>query len=179
MRAETPQQGALPVHVSIRVWECAGAGSAGNRLSELQREPATPLFTRKSSTAPELRYLNAKLAALLPFGKVAEFLNEVLPGTATTNAVTVRNRTRRVGGRLLRDQAKPAKAVRPTPSETVVIGLDGGYVRSRQPFERNFEITVGKLMGEDGECIRFAFATNEYERGVRQIRHGLEVLGVN
>jgi len=32
-----------------------------------------------------------------------------------------------VGGRLLRDQAKPATAVRTTPSETVVIGLDGGY----------------------------------------------------
>jgi hypothetical protein len=103
----------------------------------------------------------------------------VLPGTAATNAVTVRNRTRRVGGRLLRDQAKPATAGRTTPSETVVIGLDGGYVRSRQPWERNFEITVGKLLGEDGECIRFAFATNEYERGVRQIHHGLEALRVN
>jgi hypothetical protein len=41
-------------------------------------QPAAPLFTRKSSTAPELRYLNAKLAALLPFGKVADLLNEVL-----------------------------------------------------------------------------------------------------
>jgi hypothetical protein len=61
----------------------------------------------------------------------------------------------------------------------VVIGLDGGYVRSRQPFERNFEITAGKLLGEEGECTRFAFATNEYERGVRQIRHGLEALRVN
>ena len=52
-------------------------------------------------------------------------------------------------------------------------------MRSRQPFERNFEITTGKLLGEDGECIRFAFATNEYERGVRQIRHGLEALRVD
>ena len=160
--------GNVPVQVQ-RVTGCRGCGE----------KPATPLFTRKSSTAPELRYLNAKLAALLPFGKVAEFLNEVLPGTAATNAVTVRNRTRRVGGRLLRDQAKPATAGRTTPSETVVIGLDGGYVRSRQPWERNFEITVGKLLGEDGECIRFAFATNEYERGVRQIQHGLEALRVN
>jgi hypothetical protein len=93
-------------------------------------KPVAPLFTRKSSTAPELSYLNAKLAALLPFGKVADFLNEVLPISAT-NAATVRNRTRRVGGRLLRDQAKPAQTVRPTPSKTLVIGLDGGYVKSR------------------------------------------------
>jgi hypothetical protein len=94
---------------------------------------------------------------------VAGVLNEVRPGTAATNAVTVRNRTRRVGGRLLRGQAKPADTTRGTPSKTLVLGLDGGYVKSRQPWEHNFEITAGKLLGEDGECVRLAFATNEYE----------------
>jgi hypothetical protein len=123
--------------------------------------------------------LNAKLAALLPFGKVAELLNEGLPGTAATNAVTVRNRTRRVGGRLLTRPAKPPKTARTIPSQALVIGLDGGYGKSRQPFERHFEITAGKLLGEDGECTRFACATNEYERGVRQIRQGMEERGVN
>ena len=107
--------GNVPVQVRS-VEACRGCGES----------PAAPLFTRKFSTAAELRYLNAKLAALLPFGKVAEFLNEVLPGTAATNAMTVRNRTRRVGA-----------------------------------------------------CTRFAFATNEYERGVREIRQGMEELGVN
>jgi hypothetical protein len=34
-------------------------------------------------------------------------------------------------------------------------------------------------LGEDGASTRFAFATNEYERGVRQIRHGLEALRVD
>ena len=72
----------MPVRVR-RVKACSGCG----------QNPTAPLFTRKSSTAPELRYLNAKLAALMPFGKVADFLNEVLPDTAATNAVTVRNRT--------------------------------------------------------------------------------------
>ena len=62
--------GNVPVQVR-RVTGCRDCGE----------KPATPLFTRKSSTAPELRYLNAKLAALLPYGKVAEFLNEVLPAT--------------------------------------------------------------------------------------------------
>ena len=160
--------GNVPVQIR-RVKACRNCGEA----------PAPALFTRKSSTAPELRYLNAKLAALLPFGKVAGFLNEVLPGTAGTNAVTVRNRTRHVGGRLLRDQAKPAETMRGTPSKTLVMGLDGGYVKSRQAWEHNFEITAGKLLGEDGECVRFAFATNEYERGIRQIRPGLEALRVD
>jgi hypothetical protein len=161
VRAEPAEQRPLSIHVSLRVWQCAGAGPACGSLSGLRRES------------------RGKLAALLPFGKVAEFLNEVLPGTAATNAMTVRNRTRRVGGRLLHDQAKPPKTARAMPSQTLVIGLDGGYVKSRQPFERHFEITAGKLLGEDGECTRFAFATNEYERGVRQIRHGMEALGVN
>lgn len=161
--------GNVPVRVR-RVKACRGCGE----------NPSAPLFTRKSSAAPELRYLHAKLAALLPFRKAADFLNEFLPASAGTNAATVRNRTRRVGGRLLRDQAKAAKTTRPTPSKTLVIGLDGGFVKSSRPLEeRNFEITAGKLLGEDGECTRFAFATNEYERGVRQIRHGMEELRVN
>lgn len=63
--------GNVPVQIR-RVKACPDCGE----------NPASPLFTRKSSIAPELRYLNAKLAALLPFGKVADFLNEVLPGTA-------------------------------------------------------------------------------------------------
>src|ERR1035437_3892658 len=93
---------------------------------------------------------------------------------------TVRNRTRRVGGRLLREQAKPAGSARPTPSKTLVIGLDEGFVKSNRPLsERNFEVTAGKVLGEDGECTRFAFATNEYEHGLRQIRHALEELRVD
>jgi hypothetical protein len=161
--------GNVPVRVR-REKACRGCGE----------NPTAPLFTRKSSTAPELRYLNAKLAALLPFGKVADFLNEVLPVTAATNAATARNRTRRVGGRLLRNQAKPAGSARPAPSKTPVIGLDGGFVRSNRPLsERSFEVTAGKVLGEDGECTRFAFATNKYERGVRQIRRALEQLRVD
>ena len=63
-----------PVRVR-RMKACPGCG----------QNPAAPLFTRKSSTARELRYFNAKLAAQMPFGKVADFLNEVLPDTAATN----------------------------------------------------------------------------------------------
>jgi hypothetical protein len=107
-------------------------------------KPARVLFTRKSPTSPEFRYLNANMAALLPFGKAADCLNEILPLTAATNAASVRNRAWRVGGRLLREQAKAAKVKRPVPSKVLVIGLDGGYVKSCRPLEeRNFEITAG------------------------------------
>jgi hypothetical protein len=158
-------------NVKVRVRRVTACRGCGNN-------PAKPLFTRSSSTAPELRYLNAKLAALVPFGKTAGLLNDVLP--VATNAATVRNRTRRVGARLLRNQAQPAENVRTTAAETLVIGLDGGFVKSNRPIcERNFEITAGKLLGADGECLRFAFATNEYGRGLQQIRRAMEELGVN
>jgi hypothetical protein len=71
-------------------WECRGA--AHRTFSSIP--------TGKNPTAPELNYLTAKLAALLPFGKGADLLGELLPASAGTNAVTVRNRTMRVGRRL-------------------------------------------------------------------------------
>jgi hypothetical protein len=111
-------------NVGVRVRRVTACRGCGNNAAE-------PLFTRSCSTAPELRYLNAKLAALVPFGRTADLLNDVLP--VTTNAVTVRNRTRRVGARILRNQAQPVEPVHSRPAETLVIGLDGGFVRSNRP----------------------------------------------
>jgi hypothetical protein len=81
---------------------------------------------------------------------------------SAVNAGTVRNRTRRIGERIAR--LRPAGAADPeidavTPA--VVIGLDGGYLRSRhrRP-ERNFEVIAGKVLNLDGSQHRFAFARN-------------------
>jgi hypothetical protein len=43
----------------------------------------------------------------------------------------------------------------------VIVGLDGGYARSRhrRP-EHNFEVIAGKVIGPDGAQHRFAFARN-------------------
>ena len=91
--------------------------------------------------------LEPKFAALAPFAKVADLLAELLPVGGAVNAGTVRNRTRRVGERMAR--LHPAGAPDPdidavTPA--VVIGLDGGYLRSRhrRP-ERNFEVVAELL----------------------------------
>ena len=69
---------------------------------ETARESVSVLPTRQRPIAPELLYLMAKLAALMPFGKVAMFLDEVLPTATQTHASTVRNYTQRVGQRLER-----------------------------------------------------------------------------
>ncbi len=65
-----------------------------------QAHSVSTLFTNKNPVTPGLRYLTSKLAALLPYGKVADFLGELLPLSAKATASTVRNRTMRVGGLL-------------------------------------------------------------------------------
>jgi hypothetical protein len=55
----------------------------------------------------------------------------------------------------------PAKPATPRPAEPVIVGLDGGYVRSRhRQDERHFEVIAGKVIGAQGSQSRFAFARN-------------------
>src|SRR5271169_5557603 len=92
-----------------RVWGCKCRGAECQTFSSLA--------TGGNPTSPELRYLTSELAALMPFGKVADFLGELLPASAKTNANTVRNRMMRVGRRLERSVQKPeiseANPIRP------------------------------------------------------------------
>jgi hypothetical protein len=112
--------------------------------------------------APELAYVTAKFAALAPFARVADLLSELLPTGGAANAGTARNRTMRVGAtvaRLTTADARPLEPGAVTPA--VIVGLDGGYVRSRhrRP-ERNFEVIAGKVIDAKGTQHRFAFARN-------------------
>jgi hypothetical protein len=112
--------------------------------------------------APELAYVTAKFAALAPFAPAATLLSELLPVGGAANAGTVRNRTMRVGAAMARLTTEDAPPSEPdTVTEAVVVGLDGGYVRSRhrRP-ERNFEVVAGKVIGASGNQHRFAFARN-------------------
>jgi hypothetical protein len=92
----------------------------------------------------------------MPFGKVADFLGELLPASAKTNANTVRNRMMRVGRRLERSVQKSEISKVDIAVPKVIVGLDGGYVRARRGPERNFEVVVGKVLA-NGEATRFAF----------------------
>ena len=68
----------------------------------------------------------------------------------------------RVGARLAKLTAEDAPALeRNVVTPAVIVGLDGGYVRSRhrQP-ERNFEVIAGKVIDPYGTQHRFAFARN-------------------
>jgi hypothetical protein len=112
--------------------------------------------------APELAYVTAKFAALAPFAPAAALLSELLPVGGAANAGTVRNRTMRVGTTIARLTSEDAPPLEPEAvTEAVIVGLDGGYVRSRhQRPERNFEVVAGKIIGTSGNQHRFAFARN-------------------
>jgi hypothetical protein len=54
-------------------------------------------------TSPEMLYLEAKWASLIPFAKVADLLQEVLPVEDSVNAETVRNHLHATAERLERE----------------------------------------------------------------------------
>jgi hypothetical protein len=93
----------------LRGCSCAGA----------QKSSYATLFTNKNPITPELKYLTAKMAALLPFGKAADFLGELLPLSTATTAGTVRDRTMKVGKRL----QKSAESLPPLHSVYDVMAL--------------------------------------------------------
>ena len=78
------------------------------------------------------------------------------------NAGTVRNRTQRAGEQVVRRHAtETAQRTTTPPCGALVIGLDGGYVRSRhRQEERHFEVIAGKVIDAAGTQHRFAFVRN-------------------
>ena len=101
VRARAGQQGPLRGDVPLPVRRRAGAGPAAARLSlpgdEGEAKSFAVLDFGGDAVAPELAYVTARYAALMPFGKVADLLSELLPVSGAQNAGTVRNRTLRVG----------------------------------------------------------------------------------
>jgi len=87
--------GDVPVRIRrLHVCPCQGSGSA---------KSFAVLDLGKDAVAPELACVTARYAALVPFGKVAVFLSELLPMSGAQNAGTVRNRTLRVGTEIVQE----------------------------------------------------------------------------
>jgi len=92
-----------------------------------------------------------------------------------------RNRTLRVGTEIVQKHLVET-AQQPTAQAAglVVVGLDGGYVRSRhRQEERHFEVVAGKVVHADGAQHRFAFARNGQAVAGEAFRQALAVTGVN
>jgi hypothetical protein len=160
--------GNVPMQVR-RLRRCPCSGDPGSWST---------VFTGKSPITPELRYLTAKLAALMPFGKVADFLSELLPLSAKAAPGTIRNRTMKVGVRLQKSAETLATPNREL-CEQAVVGFDGGYVRSRHRHPQyNFEVVAGKVLDPQGNATRFAFVRNGGSAGESAVGLAMRRSGV-
>jgi hypothetical protein len=164
------------VPVRVRRWlvcPCGGKGEA--------KSVAVLDFGRGAAVAPEFAYVTAQYAALMPFGKAAALLSELLPVSGTQHASTVRNRTLRVGTQVVRAHAA-ARANEPALSASgpVVVGLDGGYIRHRHRADgRRFEVIAGKVIHADGAQHRVAFTRTGPAATAEAFRAALAAVGVN
>jgi hypothetical protein len=162
--------GDVPVRVRrLLACPCQGQGGAKSFAA---------LELGHDAVAPELAYVTARYAALAPFGKVAV----LLPMSGAQNAGTVGNRTLRVGETVVQrhniEMAKPTAMSPAAPVVPVVVGLDGGYVRSRhRQEERHFEVIAGKVIDADGSQHRFAFARNGQAASAEAFAQALAAVG--
>src|SRR3954468_20598753 len=91
--------GKVPIRVR-RLTTCRCQGEPRRTFSSLQMSGPHGLI------APEWLFLQAKLASLIPFARVADVLADVLPANEGLNAETVRTRVGRVGRRLEDEKAR-------------------------------------------------------------------------
>jgi hypothetical protein len=112
---------------------------------------------------------------------VAGLLSELLPLSGAQHASTVRNRTRRVGEKVVSQHAaESAEHAKTQPAGPVVVGLDGGHVRScHRQEERHFEVIAGKVIDAAGGQHRFAFVRNGPAVSAEAFTRALAAAGVN
>ena len=117
-------------------------------VERLIASPASELLPERVS--PELRHLQAELAAQLPYRQAAALLEELFPETGGLNYATTRNRTLAVGKRIeeeIRGKIDHPRVV-PEPAERMVVGIDGAFVKAghTRPGQRHqFEILTGRV----------------------------------
>jgi len=109
--------------------------------------------------APEMLWLETKWASLVSYGVTVDLLKDVLPIGERLNAETVRRHLGRVANRMEAELADERYSFvetnasererLPNPEGPITVGIDGGYVRSREKGQSHFEVTVGKSIPTD------------------------------
>ena len=183
IRFRTPF-GDVPV-ASPRLHRCSCDPAATRTFS-----PLAGLF--REHVAPEMLYLEAKWASLVSFGVTVDLLKDVLPIGTTLNAETVRNHLHRVAARAEAElgeeqfafiEGSPHQRARlPLPEGPIIVGVDGGYVRAREPDregrQTNFEVMVGKSMTEDRGDRYFGLVQSFDQRPKRRLHEVLRDQGL-
>jgi hypothetical protein len=169
--------------VSPRLYTCTCQADDSRQSSS----PLAELLSER--TTPELRYLEAKWAALLPYGVTVDALEEVLPLHA--NHTTVYRHLHQVAERLegeLGDEqpffvegCQHDWDALPRPGAPITVGIDGGYVHARDGDNRKagwFEVIVGKSMPTNTAAKCFGFVTDYDTKPKRRLAELLKVQGL-
>ena len=103
--------------------------------------PIATLLSQR--TSPERLYLESKFAALMSYGLSVKLLQEVLPIEGEINASSIRNNLHSCGQRLEEELGEEKGGYiegcqrewekLPIPDLPLVVGMDGGYLRSTKP----------------------------------------------
>jgi len=139
-------------------------------IQEKSASPLTHLF--EGHVAPELQWVLAKCAALVPFGAAAKILKELLPVDEKLSGQSVRNEALKVARRLDED-GEPVKGPFPSigrqewsddwkwpPKErkhtiprtiAMTLAMDGAYIPSREEGEGHFEVLIGNAVRPKGQ----------------------------
>jgi hypothetical protein len=130
--------------------------------------------------SPELLWLEAKWASLVSFGVTVKLLHDVLPIGKQLTAETIRRHHGRVATRLENELADErysyiatsasARSQLPNPEGPITIGIDGGYVKSREEGQTHFEVTVGKSIPTDRRD-RYLGLVTSYDKKPRRRLH--------
>ena len=169
--------------LSPRLYTCACQVDATRRSSS----PVAELLPER--TTPELRYLEAKWAALLPYDVTVDVLSEVLP--LQVNHTTVYRHLQQVAQRLeaeLGDEqpffiegCQRDWDALPRPDGPLTVGIDGGYVHARDGDNCKagwFEVIVGKSMPTDDAAKCFGFVTDYDTKPKRRLAELLKAQGL-
>ncbi len=118
-------------------------------------------------TTPELLFLETKWACLIPFEKTANLLKEVLPVAETINATTIQNHLYDLALKEEQEVGEEQwmydsgsinyRESLPRPERTMVVGIDGGYVRDWTDKKSIFEVIAGKSLPAEKRAKCFAF----------------------
>jgi len=128
-------------------------------------------------TSAELLYLETKWASLVSYEMTLKMLAEVLPVSHDINTTAIRKNVVKLGERIDRELGKEQGVFiegcqrdwenLPVPDGPLSVGIDGGYVHSREKQKTGeggcFEIIVGKSIPTDGKGKCFGFV-NCYDK---------------
>lgn len=171
--------GDIPV-ISPRYYHCTCQNVDAKTFS-----PLTSLLP--DHVAPEMLWLKTKWASLVSFGVTVDLLKDVLPVGDRLNAETVRRQLGRAAQRMEDELAEERfsfietsaclREKLPVPEGPIIVGIDGGYVRSREKGQSHFEVTVGKSIPTDRPDRYIGLVQSHDEKPKRRLHEILKDQG--